>query len=64
MIDIVITTSAARIGGVVRQVGDRVSVPEHTAHAFVNAGRARLVEAVRTSTDVEVTTTSHHKKKR
>lgn len=43
MTEIVITTAAALIGGVVRQIGDRVSVPEHTALAFVRAGRARLV---------------------
>lgn len=44
MTDIVITGSAARVGGMVRQVGTRVSVPEHTAIAFVRAGRARLAE--------------------
>lgn len=42
--EIVITGSAARIGGVVRQVGERVSVQEHTALAFVRVGRARLAE--------------------
>lgn len=44
VIEIVITGSAARIGGVVRQVGERVSVQEHTALAFVRVGRARLAE--------------------
>ena len=44
MTEIVITGSAARIGGVVRQVGERVSVQEHTALAFVRGGRARLAE--------------------
>lgn len=44
MTEIVITGSAARIGGVVRQVGERVSVQEHTAIAFVRVGRARLAE--------------------
>lgn len=66
MIEIVIEGSAARIDGMLRQVGTRVAVPDHTAHAFVRAGRARIAEAERVDPPVtaEVTTTTTHKPKR
>lgn len=65
MIDIVIVGSAARIGGVIRQVGERVSVPRHTALAFTRLHRARLVET-RTSDEPSVTSTqpNTHTRKR
>jgi len=65
VIDIVIVGSAARIGGVMRQVGERVSVPRHTALAFTRLHRARLVES-RKSDEPEVTSTqpNTHTRKR
>jgi hypothetical protein len=64
VIEIVIEGSAARIEGMVRQVGTRVAVPDHTAHAFVRAGRARIAEAERVDPPVtaEVTTTTSTQK--
>lgn len=66
MTDIVITGSAARVGGSIRQVGERVSVPEHTALAFVRVHRARIAEPLeRESAEPTVTTSAPtHTKKR
>lgn len=59
MIDIVISGSAARIDGRIRQVGERVSVPEHTALAFIRAGRAVEVPLVERTARTEPQVASH-----